>query len=98
MIQAKFKGLKLLVWEGITIGIHSRQGLLFKQPIQLDYLVISRGTDINLKNISKNYLFKKLIIDTTNDYYTGNRLKNQAESLNLDFHSIPHQGAYTIDY
>jgi len=98
LINAQFKELKLLVWKGITIGIHSGQGLIFKQPIQLDYLVISRGTDINLKNISKTYLFKKLIIDTTNDYYTANRLKNQAESLNLDFHSIPHQGAYTIDY
>jgi hypothetical protein len=40
--------------------------------------------------------FDYLIIDSSNSWYRANQLMREAEDLEIQFHSILHQGAFTI--
>lgn len=91
---------------GFTIAIFQGKKILFlnkptdddyHEKIEVDYLVIGNNAVYNLQEILPTFHFQTLIIDNGNKKYLAERLRNEADSLNLNYHSIPHDGAFTIN-
>ncbi len=89
-IGVVFEGKKILF---IKNGVE----LKHDRPIDVDYLIISDDAVKDLSVLNQKFTFKMLIIDSSNKNYVAEKLRYEADSLNLAFHSIPHSGSLTID-
>lgn len=68
-----------------------------EKPLDLDYIVIAKNTAVNLKQLSRQYHFKALIFDSSNNWWEIQRLKSEAEALNIEYWDVNEKGAFVID-
>ena len=64
----------------------------------IDYLVLRDNFKVDFETILKKIKFKELVIGSCIKKYRADRLRSQAEKLNLKTYSIPHQGALVINF
>ena len=64
--------------------------ILLPQKFKTDYLYVSgsKTADLDLNFINKNYDYSSLIIDNSNSNYLINKLKKQAETQHIDYHTL----------
>ncbi|MGI9545521.1 MAG: ComEC/Rec2 family competence protein, partial [Cyclobacteriaceae bacterium] len=97
--QAK-ENLKLLVWQGKTfawIDAPFDQSKLMPK-ISLDILIVENNSIKSLKELSDRIAFKTLIIGSTNRTRLAEKLRKEAEDLAINYHSLPLQGAFEINF
>ncbi len=63
--------------------------------IEVDWLILSENVLRDLTQLKGKISFEQLIIDPTNSWYTDRRLVNQADSLNINYHSIRQDGYFS---
>ncbi len=68
-----------------------------EKPMDLDYIVIAKNAAVNLKQLSRQYHFKALIFDSSNNWWEIQRLKSEAEALNIEYWDVNEKGAFVID-
>ncbi|MCR9253502.1 MAG: ComEC family competence protein [bacterium] len=92
-------GAEIISWKGKRLLIldSSFDYLSYEGSIQCDYLIISNDFKVDLAHLSKLIYFEELIIDSTNSYRVGNRIKSQADNLGFDSHFIKKDGAYVVE-
>ncbi len=88
----KFKGYSLLRWEGNTFLFVEEQKLSIP-PLIVDYVIVSNNA-ISISTLSKNIKFRQCVVDGTNSFYFADKIKKEAEQLNVSIHSVLHQGAF----
>ena len=69
-----------------------------KEPIRVNYLIVAKNSVRNLSVLSSYFRYDQLIIDGTNSYYVSRKLAEEAEQKHITYHSVPVQGALTINW
>lgn len=66
------------------------------KPLKLDYLIITQNTKHKIKDLTTVFQPKKIIIDASNSNFITKKLKTEAEELNINYWSVPDNGAFEI--
>ena len=67
-----------------------------KTPINIDYLVLSKNSNISISDLQKYFNFKKLIIDSSNQLYRINKWKKECEMIGVEYFSVTDNGAFIV--
>ncbi len=70
---------------------------LSAQPINLDYLIISKNAKIKMAAVLKLFHAKKIIFDSSNSEYIVNKWKADCIKLNQPYYSVTDSGAFIVD-
>ncbi len=68
-----------------------------KKPLKIDYLIWTQNSNVSLNKVAKMYNFKKLIIDSSNSTYVGNKLCKEAALLSIEVWNVANNGAFETD-
>lgn len=95
----QFEGFKIMVWnkKKILFITQKPDNIKIKIPIQCDILIISNNSLKNIAQIKSIAIFKELIIDNTNNYYTRNSLLKESKIAGIKYTSITKNGAIIIE-
>ncbi len=85
-----------LIWEGKSFIFIENEDQKSGDSLQVNYLVLGNDAVDKLAPLVATINFDYLIIDSSNSWYRANQLMREAEALEIQFHSILHQGAFTI--
>ena len=66
----------------------------YKNKLNIDYLILSNNIKIPITDLLKYFNFKQLVFDSSNHKYTIDRWTKECNKLNVNFYSIPEQGAF----
>lgn len=64
------------------------------QPIDIDLLVLSKNTRLNLSKLTGVFKCKQVVADASNSSWRIEKWKEACRLLNIKFYSIPAEGAY----
>ncbi len=65
-----------------------------QQKIQLDIIIISKNPRIFIAQLANIFNCRQYVFDASNSMWKINQWQKECKALNLNFHSIPHEGAY----
>lgn len=85
-----------LIWEGKSFLFIENEDQKSGDSLQVNYLVLGNDAVDKLEPLVATINFDYLIIDSSNSWYRANQMMREAEALEIQFHSILHQGAFTI--
>lgn len=85
-----FNGKSILYLDRKLMG-----GLKSSASIDVDWLILGKNALNDLSAIEGKIIFHELIIDPTNSWYTDRALVDQADSLNINYHSIRQDGYFS---
>jgi competence protein ComEC len=87
------RGCRFIVWEGKAILLIEAKNAVIP-ALSVDLLVISNYA-ITLRDIQKKIIFEKLIVDSSNSFYFADKLMKEAEQMQINAHSVLHQGYFS---
>lgn len=62
--------------------------------LPIDFIIVSNNAEVSINDILQIYNPKKIIIDSSNDFYNTEKFKAQCESINQDYFAISDEGAF----
>ncbi|MBS3807045.1 MAG: ComEC family competence protein [Bacteroidales bacterium] len=71
-------------------------GLQPRYPLRLDYIILAGDANITIKEITRCFRVKKIILDGSNSYYQRHRWIKRLRSKDVQVHSIPEHGAFQV--
>lgn len=89
---------RLISFDGLRILCLDRKvlsGVESSTPIEVDWLILGKDVLKDLEELGGKVLFKELILDPSNSWYTDRRLAKQAEQLKIKYHSVRQDGYYS---
>jgi competence protein ComEC len=92
------KGGFIMVWKNNTVLCINEKGFKFPENLNPDFLIISNNAFPDLNKIQSAGSIKKIIVDSSNSFYFADKLKKQADKLELNIFSIWHQGAFEFKF
>jgi competence protein ComEC len=87
-----FKDIKMLI-----IRDDRYRYMISQNPMELDYLVLSSGADVEASTLHRLFSFKKLIIDASFPYYKKEKIKQAMAKHNIPVHDVVKNGAFVVD-
>ena len=93
-------GITLIQYQGKLVALVEEQ-LKHKstdQPIEVDYVIVAKNAVRSVERLDQYFIYQQLIIDGTNSYYVAKKLTEEAEQKHIAYHSVPLQGALTINF
>lgn len=79
------------------VVIDNKTKLYDKGRVKVDFLIITKNTQLSLSQINKNFDVGKIIIDASNSNYIANKIIKEAKEFKIPYWNIIEQGAYTSD-
>ncbi len=67
------------------------------KKIKIDYVILSGNTNISIRKIKENIIFKMLILDSSNDFYKLKHRKEECKKLKQNYYSVTEKGAFSTD-
>ena len=68
-----------------------------EKKMDVDYIVISKSPKVYIPQLVKTFNCNKFIFDASNSLWKIEKWKQDCDKLNLQYHSIPEQGAFVTD-
>lgn len=68
-----------------------------ENKINCDYIILSNNVKVQLNDITKSFVFKEIIIDSSNSTYKTNNWLSEAEQLKIPIHAVANDGAYIVE-
>ena len=68
-----------------------------KNKLTIDYIIITGDTNLKIKKILQYIDFKKIIIDSSNNFYQVKKIKEECKKLKIDYFSIKDKGFFRIN-
>ncbi|MGC9331481.1 MAG: hypothetical protein ACP5DZ_06350, partial [Bacteroidales bacterium] len=68
-----------------------------QNPMDLDYLVLSAGADVDAESLPKLFSFETLILDSSYPRYKKENLKKIMAKHNIPVHDVVENGAFIVD-
>ncbi len=68
----------------------------FEKRIKVDYVILSGKSNTDIKKIKNNFDFQLIIFDSSNDFYTLKRRKEECEKLKVKYYSVKDSGAFSL--
>ncbi len=98
--RRSLEGIELIEFQGKLVAvIHEKlPRKRLRESIHVDYLIVAKNSVRNLSVIGSYFRYDQLIIDGTNSYYVARQLAEEAEQKHIPYHSVPVQGALTINW
>lgn len=92
-------GLSATIWQGKKFLFITQElkTIKAKKLMECDVLVVSNNSVKKLSMLSGIVSFEELIIDSSNDYYTINKLLKEAEKAGIKCRSISQEGAVIFE-
>ena len=66
-------------------------------PFGVDYIIISNNAVKDFAHLQKLFTFKKVIFDSSNDFYYLQQAVRDLNRLGLKYHNVKEKGAFIID-
>lgn len=67
------------------------------KPLPVDYLILSGQSNPNILWITKNFIAKNIVLDSSIPFWRITELQHKLNQLNIPIHIIHNQGALVID-
>jgi competence protein ComEC len=67
------------------------------QKIKVDIIVISKNPKLNINQLAQVFNCGCYVFDASNSLWKIDKWKQSCQQLNLQFHSVPEQGAFVLD-
>lgn len=82
-------------WNFMTarVAYIGEAGKMWKQPLEVDFLILGHNAFKHYDEIASVVRFKKLVLDASNSPWISKRIKDEAGDPSV-VHSVVHQGAY----
>ncbi|MBX2966099.1 MAG: ComEC family competence protein [Cyclobacteriaceae bacterium] len=87
------QGCRLFTWKSYTFLHITSPEFLLPSALEVDYIVVSHNSIRNMQQLAQ-VRFKKLVIDSSNSWYTANRIVNESGNADVRIHSVLHHGAF----
>jgi competence protein ComEC len=68
-----------------------------KEPLKIDYLILSGESDLPVNKIKELFRFKKIILDSSLDYYERQKWIKRLKKKAVPYFDITDQGAFQIE-
>ncbi len=81
----------------VRIDSFSARQILYPKKLQADILVLSKDPKISIRDLTRRYDFKKIIIDSSVKSWRKEKWKKECEDLKIDCYSVADSGAYVED-
>lgn len=69
-----------------------------EQPLNLDFLIITKNPYFSLEDVLKTYQPKQIILDASNSFYTVKKFEEAAKKLNINLWAVPTDGAFSYSF
>lgn len=86
-----WKGVNLLLLDKVDYDL---EGL--KSTPKFDFIVLTHKYNRDIQWVEENFEFEEIIFDGSLKWYLAEKLKEEADSLNVPYYSVYHKGAKTI--
>lgn len=80
----------------IALVNESNKNLISNKKIAVDLVIISGNIQTDLSKLLKQYNCKKVIFDASNSKWKIKKWVEECKKLNIDYHSVPHSGAFVL--
>jgi competence protein ComEC len=90
-------GGKLIRWNNLNIYHVYNKDFLLPSNVIIDYLIVSRNSLVNLRNISFSNV-NNLIFDSSNSFYFADSMMKELRKKGVKVHSGLHDGAFIIKF
>ena len=70
---------------------------ILKSKLTVDYIILTGNTNLRIKKILQYIDFKKIIIDSSNNFYQVQKRKEECKKLKIDYFSIKDKGVFRIN-
>jgi competence protein ComEC len=87
-----FKGIRMLI-----IRDDRYKYMINQNPMELDYLVLSSGADVDAETLHALFTFETLILDSSYPFYKKGKIKNAMDKHNISVHDVVENGAFIED-
>jgi competence protein ComEC len=67
---------------------------LLRQKVELDMIIISKNPRIYINELANTFKCHQYVFDASNSMWKINQWQKECKALNLNFHSIPYDGAF----
>ncbi|MBT1702527.1 ComEC/Rec2 family competence protein [Chryseosolibacter indicus] len=89
------EGARLIVWNGKKVLIIDSKKFITNRPsVQFDLIVIANNSVESITSLQPWCSTTPVILDSSNSYYYSTKILEQAKALEVDVHSVAHEGAY----
>ena len=68
-----------------------------KDHVEVDYVILSHNPRLTLKELTDQFSYEQIIIDSSNDYWRANKWSEEAKELGINCYVVALQGAFVID-
>lgn len=71
---------------------------LFRKEVKIkvDFIIIQNNPNFNIEDISQNFIFEKIIFDTSNSQWKVENWKTDCQKLNIQYYDIFEEGAFEM--
>lgn len=96
--QNIMEGIVVMVWQGKRIAVvDGKQHVTLPDgPLPVDILLLRKNPKVPLAQLQSIFSFKKLVLDASNSQYYSQKLKSEANLLDLPLYLTAEQGAYHL--
>ena len=67
-----------------------------KNKLNVDYIIITGKKNVRVNSISQHFEFKKIIIDSSNNYDQNKKLTEDCKKMNINYFSVKESGAFSL--
>lgn len=64
--------------------------------IKVDFIIIQNNPNFNMEDISQNFIFEKIIFDTSNSQWKIKKWKTSCQKLSIQYYDIFEKGAFEV--
>ncbi len=97
--QDSKKAYNTLSWHGVDILLLNKidyDVVGLTEQLKFDYIVLTHKFNRDIKWLQENFEFKQVIFDGSLKWYLVEKLKEEADTSDVDYYSVYHNGAKTI--
>jgi len=89
---------KLILFDSLKIIYLNdfQKNISYSKPMQVDYIVLAHDALFNLKQLQKQYTFKYLIFDASNNWWKTKKLRQQALEMHIPYWDVQTNGAFAL--
>lgn len=97
--QQSNRPFNTLSWRGVNMLLldqldYKIEGI--KSDAKFDYIILTHKFNRSIDWVQHNFEFDEIILDGSLKWYLADKLKNEADSLNIAYTSVYHEGAKII--
>jgi competence protein ComEC len=97
MFRKELPGCSLMVWNRKRILYINDKSFTPPPGLRVDYCVLGNNATQDLLKKNFAFHFNTLILDSSNSFYVADKIMKQAKKLNIEAHSVLHDGAFVVE-